>query len=161
MPRSGAEWNPRSGWPAHRYRAASDFLAASTSAASNSRACFTAASARCRAAATAAASRSCSCLVEAFLGAVQLGLRRLQGRFVLRGLGSRLFQALLGEFARALGGFVARVQHLLERLEENALQIKVQQDHQQKGRHCSQQYSAQGVQHGIHDVRKGRPRRIA
>ena len=72
-------------------------------------------------------------------------------RFVLRGLGGRLLQALLGEFARALGGLVALVQHLLQWLEENALQIEVQQNHQQKGRHCSQQYSAQGVQHGIHD----------
>src|SRR5207245_10670502 len=88
------------------------------------------------------------------VGARQFGLGRLQGSVVFRGLGSRLFQTLLSELTRAFGGLIARLQHFCERLKEHALQIKVQQDYQQKGRHCSQQYSAQGVQHGIHDVRR-------
>ena len=69
-------------------------------------------------------------------------------------LAAALCEALLGQLARALGGLVALVQHLLQGLEEDALQIEVQQNHQQKGRHCSQQYSAQLVQHGIHDFKE-------
>ena len=97
--------------------------------------------------------------VQLLLSLIHLGLRRAQLRFVAGGLGSRLFQALRSELSCALGGLVPLLQDLFQWFKEDALQIEVQQDDQQKGRHCSQQYSAQGVQHGIHDFVLGETRR--
>src|SRR5206468_10619654 len=97
--------------------------------------------------------------VQLLLTLIHLRLRRSQLRFVTGGLGSGQFQALCSELSCALGGLVPLLQDLSQWFEEDALQIEVQQDDQQKGRHCSQQYSAQGVQHGIHDFVLGETRR--
>ena len=64
---------------------------------------------------------------------------RLQRRVELGSLSIRPGQRLFGGLTRALGRFVPLLQDLFERLEEDALQIKLQQDDQNERRRCFEQ----------------------
>ena len=75
--------------------------------------------------------------VQLLLRLIHLRLGSAQLSFVAGGFGGRLLQALLGQFSRALGGFIRWWRTFLQRLEKHALQIKVQENDQQKGRHCA------------------------
>ena len=71
---------------------------------------------------------------------------------VFGGLGGGPLETLGGQLAGPFRGLIPLAQHLPQGLEKNALQIEVEQHYEQKCGYRFQQYSAQGLQHGIHNL---------
>jgi len=91
-----------------------------------------------------------------FLLLVHLAASLFNGDRVHRRFFRRYRKAFLRGFLRASSCFAALLEDALKGFEENKLQIEVNENQENDGRHCLQQKFTQVVRYGIHDFERER-----